>query len=149
MVRDQHTNELRKCHLGDIALLAPASTDLWRFEEALEELGIPVSTQAGKGFFRRQEIQDLVALTCALADPRDSLALGAFLRGPIVGLTETELLDIVEQLPVDPDQPDRLPMLSLRTDPDQIANVTASNVIRILAFLRGRRPQDDAVFAPL
>jgi ATP-dependent exoDNAse (exonuclease V) beta subunit len=138
MVRDHHTNELRKCRLGDIALLAPASTDLWRFEEALEDLGIPVSTQAGKGFFRRQEIQDLVALTCALADPRDSLALGAFLRGPIVGLTETELLDIVEQLPVDPDQPDRLPMLSLRTDPDQIANATASNAIRILAFLRNQ-----------
>ncbi|KAA0078154.1 UvrD-helicase domain-containing protein [Tardiphaga sp. P9-11] len=138
MVRDQHTNELRKCHLGDIALLAPASTDLWRFEEALEDLGIPVSTQAGKGFFRRQEIQDLIALTCALADARDSLALGAFLRGPIVGLTETELLDIVEQLPVDPKQPDRLPMLSLRTDPDKIANATASNAIRILAFLRGQ-----------
>jgi ATP-dependent exoDNAse (exonuclease V) beta subunit len=138
MVRDQHTNELRKCLLGDIALLAPASTDLWRFEEALEDLGIPVSTQAGKGFFRRQEIQDLVALTCALADPRDSLALGAFLRGPIVGLTETELLDIVEQLPIDPDQPDRLPMLSLRTDPEQITNATAGNAIRTLAFLRGQ-----------
>ncbi|GEC15447.1 UvrD-helicase domain-containing protein [Nitrobacter winogradskyi] len=136
MVRDRQTNELRKCRFGDIALLAPASTELWRFEEALEDLGIPVSTQAGKGFFRRQEIQDLVALTCALADPRDSLALGAFLRGPIVGMTESELLDIVEQLPIDPDQPDRLPMLSLRTEPDQIGNATASNTIRILAFLR-------------
>lgn len=138
MVRDQHTNELRKCRLGDIALLAPASTELWRFEEALEDLGIPVSTQAGKGFFRRQEIQDLIALTCALADSRDSLALGALLRGPIIGLTETELLDIVERLPIDPAQPHRLPMLSLRTDPDQIANANASNAIRILAFLRGQ-----------
>ncbi|ABE62796.1 UvrD/REP helicase [Nitrobacter hamburgensis X14] len=138
MVRDHHTNELRKCRFGDIALLAPVGTELWRFEEALEDLGIPVSTQAGKGFFRRQEIQDLVALTCALADPRDSLALGAFLRGPMVGLTETELLDIAEQLPSDPDQPNQLPMLSLRTDPDQIANATASNAIRILAFLRNR-----------
>jgi ATP-dependent exoDNAse (exonuclease V) beta subunit len=138
MVRDHRTNELRKCRFGDIALLAPVGTELWRFEEALEDLGIPVSTQAGKGFFRRQEIQDLVALTCALADPRDSLALGAFLRGPMVGLTETELLDIAEQLPNDPDRPDRLPMLSLRTDPDQIANETASNVMRILAFLRSQ-----------
>ncbi|MCP3393905.1 UvrD-helicase domain-containing protein [Bradyrhizobium sp. CCGB12] len=138
LVRDHHTNELRKCRFGDIALLAPVGTELWRFEEALEDLGIPVSTQAGKGFFGRQEIQDLVALTCALADPRDSLALGAFLRGPIVGLTETELLDIVEHLPINPDQPERLPMLSLRTNPDHIANVTASNAIRILAFLRSQ-----------
>ena len=43
--------------------------------------GIAVSTQAGKGFFRRQEIQDLIALTRTLADGRDTLALGALLRG--------------------------------------------------------------------
>jgi superfamily I DNA/RNA helicase len=61
---------------------------LWRFEEALEQRGIPVSTQAGKGFFRRQEIQDLIAVTRAIADARDTLALGAPLRGPLVGLTE-------------------------------------------------------------
>ena len=40
-------------------------------EEALEEAGIPVSTQAGKSLFRRQEIQDLIALTRTLADARD------------------------------------------------------------------------------
>ena len=71
--------------------------------------GIPVSTQAGKGFFRRQEIQDLIAVTRAIADARDTLALGALLRGPLVGLTEAELLDIAEGLPIDPDRPDRLP----------------------------------------
>ena len=68
-----------------------------------------MSTQAGKGFFRRQEIQDLIALLRALADGRDTLALGALLRGPLVGLTEFELLDISDALPPDPDRPDRLP----------------------------------------
>src|ERR1035437_4482682 len=98
-VRDPKTNIRRPCQLGDIALLAPVGTDIWRFEEALEDLGIPVSTQAGQGFFRRQEIQDLIALTRTLADARDTLALGALLRGPLVGLTEVELLDIAEGLP--------------------------------------------------
>ena len=64
---------MRPCRLGDIALLAPVGTDLWRFEEALEDRGVAVSTQAGKGFFRRQEIQDLIALTRTLADGRDTL----------------------------------------------------------------------------
>jgi len=47
---------------GDIALLAPTGSDLWRYEEALEGRGIPVATQAGKGLYRRQEIQDLIAV---------------------------------------------------------------------------------------
>ncbi|WP_035678816.1 UvrD-helicase domain-containing protein [Bradyrhizobium liaoningense] len=134
-VRDHHTGEMRPCRFGDIALLAPVGTELWRFEEALEDLAIPVSTQAGKGFFRRQEIQDLIGLTRTLADPRDTLALGALLRGPLVGLSETELLDISESLPSDPAR-QGLPMLTIRTDPASVAHVLAKDVLTKLSSLR-------------
>jgi exodeoxyribonuclease-5 len=137
-VRDDHTNKLRPCRYGDIALLAPVGTELWRFEEALEDRGIPVSTQAGKGFFRRQEIQDLVAVTRTLADARDTLALGALLRGPLVGLTEAELLDIADELPEDSEKPGRLPMLGLWTDPAHVTHETARSVLSILQSLRRR-----------
>ena len=53
---------------GDIALLAPVGSGLDVYERALDERGLAVASQAGKGFFRRQEVQDLVALTRALAD---------------------------------------------------------------------------------
>ena len=89
----------RICRPDDIALLAPSGTELWRYERALEQVGIAVSTQAGKGFYRRQEVQDLIALTRVLADSADTLALGALLRGPLVGLTEEELLDATGALP--------------------------------------------------
>ena len=79
--RSQDRARRRLCRPGDIALLAPTGNDLWRYEEALERRGIPVATQAGKGLFRRQEIQDLIALTRVLADRRDTLALGALLGG--------------------------------------------------------------------
>ena len=98
-VRDPKSGEQRLCRAGDIALLAPTGSELWRYEEALEQHGIPVATQAGKGLYRRQEIQDLIAVTRVLADQRDRLALGALLRGPLVGLTKEELLDIVWALP--------------------------------------------------
>jgi exodeoxyribonuclease-5 len=114
--------------LGDIGLLAPVGTDLWRFEEALEDEGIGVSTQAGKGFFRRQEVQDLIALARTLADGRDTLAFGALLRGPLIGLTETELLDVADALPLDPDYPDKLPQLNLWTDPDEIRHDLARSL---------------------
>jgi exodeoxyribonuclease-5 len=135
-VRDQETGEMRPCRAGDIALLAPTGTDLWRYEAALEERGIAVATQAGKGLFKQQEIQDLIALTRTLADGRDTLALGAFLRGPLVGLTEEQLLDIVWALPKNPERPDSLPSLSLSIEPDRIADPYARDVFRKLRFLR-------------
>ena len=135
-VRDGKTK--RACRFGDIALLAPVGTDLWRFEEALEQRGIPVSTQAGKGFFRRQEIQDLIAVTRAIADARDTLALGALLRGPLVGLTEAELLDIAEGIPADPDRPDRLQNLTLWTELTHINHDLARRVLEILQSLAKR-----------
>ena len=113
-ILDRRADRERLCQPGDIALLAPTGTDLWRYEEALERRGIPVATQAGKGLFRRQEIQDLIALTRVLADQRDTLALGALLRGPLVGLSEEEILDIVWSLPRSESEPDRLPRLDTR-----------------------------------
>jgi exodeoxyribonuclease-5 len=128
----------RPCRFGDIALLAPVGTELWRFEQALEERSVPVSTQAGKGFFRRQEVQDLIALTCAIADSRDTLALGALLRGPLIGLTEEELLDIAEGLPVDPEKPDRLIHLKLWTGVGQIQHELARQVLENFQSLARR-----------
>lgn len=124
------------CKAGDIALLAPSGTDLWRYEAALERRGIAVATQAGKGFYRRQEVQDLIALCRVLADSRDTIALGALLRGPLVGLTEEELLDIVAALPSAPDTPDRPGRLSVWTEPALVSHALASEVLAKLQALR-------------
>ncbi|MCE2563718.1 exodeoxyribonuclease V subunit beta [Komagataeibacter sp. FNDCF1] len=137
-VRDRESGELRPCRPGDIALLAPTGTGLNHYEEALEQLGIPVATQAGKGLFQRQEIQDLIALTRVLADARDTLAFGALLRGPLVGLTDEDLLDIVHTQPRNPDMPDRLPVLRVTLDTACIGHELARTVIEKLQSLRRR-----------
>lgn len=137
-VLDRKAGAERPCQPGDIALLAPTGADLWRYEEALERRGIPVATQAGKGLFRRQEVQDLIALTRVLADRRDTLALGALLRGPLVGLSEEELLDIVWALPRSEDEPDLIPRLDLGIDPAAIDHSLARDVIeKLQALYRG------------
>lgn len=138
MILDRRSGASRVCRPGDIALLAPTGSDLWRYEEALERHGIPVATQAGKGLFRRQEIQDLIALTRVLADRRDTLALGALLRGPLVGLTEEELLDIVWALPRSEEYPDALPRLDLGVEASEIAHPLARSVIERLQALNRR-----------
>ncbi|RWG87090.1 MAG: ATP-dependent endonuclease [Mesorhizobium sp.] len=135
---DRRSGTQRLCQPGDIALLAPTGAELWRYEEALERRGIPVATQAGKGLFRRQEVQDLIALTRVLADRRDTLALGALLRGPLVGLTEEELLDIVWTLPRSEEQPDRIPRLDLGVDAATIDYPLAREIIEKLQALYRR-----------
>ncbi|MFL6603053.1 MAG: UvrD-helicase domain-containing protein [Steroidobacteraceae bacterium] len=123
---------------ADIALLAPTGTQLHRYERALDERSLPYSSQAGKNLFGRQEIQDLVCLARALADPRDTLAFGALMRGPLIGLTEEELLDITEQLPPVSEQPDLIPRFCLLTDPEAISHPLAREVLVILQDLRCR-----------
>ncbi len=135
---DRRSDSERPCQPGDIALLAPTGAELWRYEEALERRGIPVATQAGKGLFRRQEIQDLIALTRILADRRDTLALGALLRGPLVGLTEEELLDVVWGLPRSEEEPDRIPRLDLGVDVAGIGHKLVREVIEKLQSLYRR-----------
>lgn len=123
---------------GGIALLAPTGAELWRYERALEARGLPIATQAGKGLFRRQEVQDFVALARTLADARDTLAFGALLRGPMVGLTEEELLDITAALPPQEERPDAIPRFSLMTDADHVNHPTARRTLLILQDLHRR-----------
>lgn len=89
---------VRPARAGDIALLAAGHRDLWLYERELERRRISVASQAGKALMRRQETQDVLALLRALADPTDIFALGAFLRGPMVGLTDEELLGLASEL---------------------------------------------------
>ncbi len=121
---------------SEIALLAPSKTQLPRYEKALDDLGLPVVSQAGKGLFRRQETQDILALTRLLADANDTLAFGAFLRGPLIGLTEQVLLDITAALPPDPTYPDEPSRFSLRTDPAHVSHLVARETLVILKDLK-------------
>ena len=123
---------------GDIALLAPIGAELWRYERALEEAELPFSSQAGKNFFRRQEVQDLVALVRALADSRDTIALGALLRGPLVGLTEQELLDLAETLASQSNGTASPVRLSLNIDPASIPHSLVRETVATLRDLRMR-----------
>ena len=78
----------------------------------------------------------MVALTRVLADSGNTVAFGALLRGPLVGLTEQELLDIVWDLPRDATAPDRLVCLDLNVDPAEVSNELARSILPALQALR-------------
>ena len=76
---------------GDFAILCRASTSFGAYEDALERAGIPFLTVAGRGFYGRPEIRDLLNGLQALADPGDNLTLAGLLRSPAFGLSDAAL----------------------------------------------------------
>ena len=137
-VADKDEKKFRPAEAGDIALLAPTGTSLWIYEQALERREIPIATQAGKGFFRRQEVQDLIAIARAIADSRDTLAFGALIRGPLIGLTEEQIADEIEALQA---QVEGVARLNLWTDPGLIGNAVLRQSLVVLQNLarKGRQ----------
>lgn len=75
----------------EVALLFRASTGFPPYEEALEDAGIPFVTVAGRGFYDRPEIRDLLNIMRALADPLDDAAFAGLLRSPAFGLSDAGL----------------------------------------------------------
>lgn len=75
----------------EVALLFRAASGFPYYEEAFEEAGIPFVTVAGKGFYDRPEIRDLINILRALAYPMDDLAFAGLLRSPAFGLSDAAL----------------------------------------------------------
>jgi ATP-dependent exoDNAse (exonuclease V) beta subunit len=132
-VWDKRSKVMRPCRAADIVLLAPTGTNVWIYERALEQREISIASQAGKGFYRRQEVQDMIAIARAIADRRDTLALGALLRGPLVGLTEEEIADAIMALPAVGES--QIPRLQLWTDCQFIINPVLRRVLEVLQNL--------------
>ena len=52
---------------------------------------MPFLTVAGRGFYGRPEVRDLLNALSALADPADDVAMAGLLRSPVVALTDVSL----------------------------------------------------------
>ena len=76
---------------GDMALLFRASSHFSDYEAAFERANIPFVTVAGKGFYERPEVRDLLNALAAIADPTDDLAMAGALRSPAFGLSDGAL----------------------------------------------------------
>lgn len=68
---------------SDIVVLVRAATDIACFERAVEETGLSTLAAGGRGFWARQQVQDLTGYLAALANPRDELALLGVLASPL------------------------------------------------------------------
>ena len=76
---------------GDVVILMRAATDMGLYEQALRLQGLSTLAAGGRGWWARQQIQDLCAYLAALANPRDDEALLGLLASPLVGASSDAL----------------------------------------------------------
>ncbi len=92
---DHHTiqedGQERPLNYGDIAVLCRSGNAFEAYEDAFERAGLPFYTVAGKGFYDRAEVRDLLNALAAIADPTDDLALCGLLRSPAIGASDAAL----------------------------------------------------------
>jgi ATP-dependent helicase/nuclease subunit A len=92
LVYDKETGENRPVDYGDMALLFRSLRQVTLYEEAFKAVGLPFVTVAGRGYYDRQEVWDLLNLLRALYNPADDLSLAVALRSPLFGLSDDALL---------------------------------------------------------
>jgi len=91
-IYDKHLGEHRIIGYGDITLLFQSTSYITLYEDVFKAVGLPFVTIAGRGYYSRQEVWDLLNLLTALHNPADNLALATALRSPLFGLSDDALL---------------------------------------------------------
>lgn len=92
LVFEKQTQSLRPLEYKDCVILYRSSTHAEHFENALRKLGIETKREEARGFFARQEIQDIKSLLSFLCYPHDILSLFAFLKSPLGQVSDKKLL---------------------------------------------------------
>ena len=140
-VWDSDLNDTRPIRPSDIAILLRRLANVHLFEQALENHGVSYRTMSGPGFFRRQEVLDLINLVRWLAQPDDDIALVGLLRSPMFMLDDQTLLLLRTHSPsadwLDP----------LKEPPPQVdedARRSCHSAWKILAELRAEAPYASA-----
>ena len=82
----------RPMNYGDAAILLRSANAVGSvYRRALSELGIPVGSGQGGGFFTSIEVSCVMSLLAVIDNPRQDVPLIAVLRSPAVGFTADEL----------------------------------------------------------
>jgi len=90
-VWDADRKAARPARYRDIAVLLRRTTHLHVYEEALQRQGVPYYVVAGHGFYKQQEVLDVIHVLRVLDDPADSLHVAGVLRSPLFAVSDEGL----------------------------------------------------------
>ena len=84
--------ELDEYKFQDIAVLLRNTDAIGALAGAFDAACVPYVVNRGRGFYESREVNDLVHLLRAIANPQDEISLAVVLRSPMVGASEEDLL---------------------------------------------------------
>ncbi|MDP6544134.1 MAG: UvrD-helicase domain-containing protein [Phycisphaerae bacterium] len=88
----------RAVQARDVAILLSRMTHSLEYERQLQKHNVPYYVVAGTGFFKQQEIFDILNALRIIDNPLDDIALFGVLRSSLVGLDDNALMHIAEAL---------------------------------------------------
>ena len=94
LVYDAEAGRWRPVRPGDVAILFARMTRSLEYERALRERNVRYYVVAGTGFFKQQEVYDILNALQAIDNPLNDVALMGVLRSALFGLDDNALLHI-------------------------------------------------------
>ena len=98
LVWDSDAEAWRAVQPRDVAILLSRMTRSLEYERQLQKHDVPYYVVAGTGFFKQQEVFDILNALRVIDNPLDDIALFGVLRGSMVGLDDNALMHIAEAL---------------------------------------------------
>jgi ATP-dependent helicase/nuclease subunit A len=90
---------------GDIAILFQSMSNVTLYEDVFKSQGLQFMTIAGRGYYSRQEVWDMLDLLRALHNPADNLSLATVLRSPMFSFSDDTLFALRRITDEHPDKP--------------------------------------------
>jgi len=98
LVWDSRAECWRAVQPRDVAILLSRMTHSLEYERQLQRRNVPYYVVAGTGFFKQQEVFDVLNALRLIDNPLDDIALFGVLRSSLVGLDDNALMHIAEAL---------------------------------------------------
>ncbi|MCP4374905.1 MAG: UvrD-helicase domain-containing protein, partial [bacterium] len=98
LVRDSQSDSWRAVQPRDVVILLSRMTHSLEYERQLQRHGVPYYVVAGTGFFKQQEVFDVLNALRVIDNPLDDIALFGVLRSSMIALDDNALVHIAETL---------------------------------------------------
>ena len=98
LVWDSRAEAWRAVQPRDVAILLSRMTHSLEYERQLQKHNVPYYVIAGTGFFKQQEVFDILNALRVIDNPLDDIALFGMLRSSLIGLDDNALMHIAEAL---------------------------------------------------
>ncbi|HUU43965.1 MAG TPA: UvrD-helicase domain-containing protein, partial [Planctomycetota bacterium] len=139
LVWDREQGAFRAVRFGDVAVLFRAMTQSQVYEHGFREAGLPYYIVAGRGFYRLQEVLDLLTMLKVLEHPADAVSLAGTLRSPLFGISD-ETLYFMSRAGSLREGLDRAEEVADVTDDQRAGLVAAREVLAELSTTKNRVP---------